>query len=70
MSKYDILDKVMGSAPLQETELNKGVVKEEQIRFTISLPKNIIERIEKVYGGPRNSYILIAVMERLKKDES
>ncbi len=61
---YNVLDKAFNSAPMQEVKsINAGKMKK-----LISIPVEWDDKIKKHFQGTVNSYILMAIYERMQKD--
>lgn len=66
MSKVDfnILDKAFQSAPMGE----KISTNNDKKKRLISIPQDWDDKIKNHYKGTVNSYILMAIYERMQKD--
>ncbi|HLX54155.1 MAG TPA: hypothetical protein VKR58_09445 [Aquella sp.] len=70
-SMTDLIRGAVNSAPLKESSLNKETSTENATKKKmIQLPVELDERIKKIYNGTCSSYILMAIYEKLKRDES
>lgn len=74
MTKKNIKDLISGavnSASLKEASITPELTTKNTVKKKmIQLPVELDERIKKVYKGTCSSYILMAIHEKLKKDES
>ncbi|MBY0379684.1 MAG: hypothetical protein K2P99_04720 [Burkholderiales bacterium] len=61
---YEVLDKAFNSAPMQESKS----VGDEKMKKLISIPIEWDDRIKRHFKGTVNSYILMAIYERMQKD--
>lgn len=67
----DLISGAISSAALKETTLEQELQEDNQFKKKmIKLPQELDERIKKVYKGTCSSYILMAIHEKLKRDES
>jgi hypothetical protein len=62
---FDALNAAMSSAPMAETTNTNS---EEMKKKLIQWPVAWEEKIKEAYKGTVNSYILMAIFERMKKD--
>lgn len=70
-SMTDLIRGAVNSASLKESSLNKETSTENATKKKmIQLPVELDERIKKIYNGTCSSYILMAIYEKLKRDES
>jgi hypothetical protein len=74
MTKKNIKDLISGavnSASLKEASITSASEAKHAVKKKmILLPVELDERIKKVYKGTCSSYILMAIHDKLKKDES
>ena len=61
---FNVLDKAFNSAPMQEAK-SAG---DEKMKKLISIPIEWDDRIKRNFKGTVNSYILMAIYERMQKD--
>lgn len=67
----DLIHGAVNSASLKENSSEQKTSSDKSIKKKmIHLPVELDERIKKVYGGTCSSYILMAIHEKLKRDES
>ena len=62
---FDILDQAFNSAPMTEIKIEKNNDKKKKL---ISIPQEWENKIKNNYKGTLNSYILVAIYERMQKD--
>ncbi|MBY0245437.1 MAG: hypothetical protein K2Q03_08305 [Sphingobacteriaceae bacterium] len=68
----ELISGAVNSASMKETSIeNKKLVEDEKLfkKKMIQLPVELDERIKKIYTGTCSSYILMAIHEKLKRDE-
>jgi hypothetical protein len=65
LGKFDNIKKVKNSASMQEVVTATKTDKKKKI---ISLPVDWEEKIKSVYPGTVSSYILMAIQEKMKKE--
>jgi predicted phosphohydrolase len=76
MTKKNIRELISGavnSASMRETSIESEKLVEDEKLFKkkmIQLPVELDNRIKKIYTGTCSSYILMAIYEKLKRDES
>lgn len=61
---FDVLDKAYNSAPMSEAKEQNHNNKKK----LINLPQDWEDKIKSHYKGTINSYILMAIFERMQKD--
>lgn len=61
---FDVLDKAYNSAPMSEVKEQSSNNKKK----LINLPQDWEDKIKNHYKGTVNSYILMAIYERMQKD--
>ncbi len=67
MGKFDNIKKVKNTAPMKE--ISKKEIKPKMKKKVINLPIEWEEIIKKEYPGSVTSYILMAIKEKLKREE-
>lgn len=65
----ELINSAVNSASLKEVSLESAPDKSVKKKM-IALPIELDERIKMVYKGTCSSYILMAIHEKLKRDES
>lgn len=67
----DLISGAVNSAILKENSTTEieSISKSKVKKKMINLPIELDERIKKVYKGTCSSYILMAIHEKLKRDE-
>ena len=66
MGKFDNIKKVKSSASMQES---KKIIKTDKKKKIISIPVDWEEKIKSNYPGTISSYILMAIQEKMKREE-
>lgn len=69
-NKTDLIRGAVNSVSLEVPSLNqKTNTKQATKKKMVQLPIELDERIKRVYKGTCSSYILMAIYEKLKRDE-
>lgn len=68
LSIKDLISGAINSAILKESNGLDRTAKEFKNKM-IKLPIELDDRIKKIYNGTCSSYILMAIYEKLKRDE-
>ena len=67
----ELISGAISSASLKEASIEREKTEQNLIKKKmIQLPIELDERINKLYKGTCSSYILMAIHEKLKRDES
>ena len=66
MGKFDNIKKVKESASMQESKKSTSTDKKKKI---ISIPVEWENKIKATYPGTISSYILMAIQEKMKREE-
>ncbi len=67
----ELISGAISSASLKEASIEREKTEQNLIKKKmIQLPIELDERIKKLYKGTCSSYILMAIHEKLKRDES